>query len=1035
MYIELKTSSAFSFLEGASLPEEIAREAARLEYPAIALLDRDGLYGAPRFYKACLKAGVRPLVGARISLKEGVELSLLVEDQKGYQNLCQLLTQMKLNTTKGCGKINLDTLESYSTKGLVCLTSNLQGPLSTKISRDGFRKSSRILDRLKMIFGPKSVFVEIQRHFLREQERLNQILVDLSDRNNVPLLASNGVLYAHQKRRPLQDILTCIRHKKTLRKAGRLLSINSERYLKPPAEMECLFSDFKVALRNSFLLSKRLNFTMKNLGYRFPSFPPPAGETMNSYLRKLTRQGARERYHPYHQLARRQIEKELLLVEKLDLAGYFLIVWDLVQFCKTQGILVQGRGSAANSSICYSLGITAVDPIGMDLLFERFLSEERKEWPDIDIDLPSGERREKVIQYIYKRYGKLHAAMTATVITYRSRNAARDIGKVLGFIPEDIDRLSKNLTRWEDPVKILDTYYLQKSRLDTCHHEIRIFIKLWRQIQNLPRHLGQHSGGMVIARNPLNSIVPLENSSMPGRRIIQWDKEDCADLGIIKIDLLGLGMMSVLQDAIQLVRQHSGKKVDLSSLPEDDPKSYELLQNAETIGLFQVESRAQMMILPRLKPCCFYDLVIQLSIIRPGPIVGQMVHPYLKRRAGLEPITYPHPSLKPILKRTLGIPIFQEQILKIAMKVAGFSGGTAEELRRALNFKRSTQRIEEIKVKLRQGMKKNGIVGEKAETIINYIASFSLYGFPESHSASFALITYASAYLKSHFPAAFYASLLNNQPMGFYHPATLVKDAQHRGLRVRPIDVSFSNWRCTIEADGSLRLGFLYAQGLHKKTGLRIIKKRQETPFQNLEDFVKKCQLGKSDLVTLSEIGAFNCFNMKRREALWQIEKLSRPTGPLFRSISFMPEDSYPLDDMDAFERLQADYHGTHLTTGPHPLELIRKSISEKGAIPVTQLSSLENFQRVRVAGCIIARQRPSTAKGFVFLSLEDETGISNIVINPRVFKKNKDTLINHPFLLIEGILQKDNNIVSILADCFWVVKIEESNVFSHDFH
>ena len=1034
MYIELKTSSAFSFLEGASLPEELAREAARLEYPALALLDRDGVSGAPRFYKACREAGVRPLVGARISLKGGGELPLLVKKRKGYQNLCQLITRMKLRAPKGKGAVDLDEIELYS-KGLVCLTGNVEGPIARTIRTNGLQKASRMLDRLKGIFGRQGVFVEIQRHFLRDQERLNQILISLSERHGLDLLASNGVLYANQQRRSLQDVLTCIRHKTTLREAGRVLAVNSERYLKTSAEMQSLFSDLQPALQNSFLLSQQLHFTLENLGYQFPLFPLPPGETMDSYLRKLTHQGARGRYRPYHQRARRQIEKELALIEKLDLAGYFLIVWDLVQFCRKQGILVQGRGSAANSAVCYSLEITAVDPVGMDLLFERFLSEERGEWPDIDIDLPSGDRREQVIQYVYERYGQLGAAMTANVITYRARSAAREVGKSFGFSPEVIHRLSKLLTSWGPHPEEIDTDHFRKSGLDPSHHRTRLFLELWRQIQDLPRHLGQHSGGMVIARGRLDSVVPLENASMAGRRVIQWDKEDCADLGIIKVDLLGLGMMSALQDAIHLIQKHSGEQVDLAHLPQDDPRVYELLQKADTVGLFQVESRAQMATLPRLKPVCFYDLVVEIAIIRPGSIVGQMVHPYLRRRAGLEPVTYPHPSLKPILKRTLGVPIFQEQLLKIAMTVAGFSGGEAEELRRALGFKRAEQRMEKIEAKLRRGMERNGIHGETAATIIRYISSFALYGFPESHSASFALLAYASAYMKVYFPAAFYTSLLNNQPMGFYRPATLVKDAQHRGQQIKSIDVTKSDWLCRIELEGSVKLGLLYVQGFREKAGRRIVEQHQRQSFRDLDDFVKRCRLQKPELVTLAEIGALNCFGMKRRKALWQVAEASRRSGPLLDSIPSVSDSEYPLPDMNALERLQADYQGTKLTTGPHPMALIREFVARKGAVSASRLASVKNGQRVRVAGGIIVRQRPLTARGFLFLSLEDETGITNIVVKPPVFKKNRITLVSHPFLLIEGIVQNSDNVISVLANRFWPLEISETKLPSHDFH
>ena len=661
--------------------------------------------------------------------------------------------------------------------------------------------------------------------------------------------------------------------------------------------MSQLFADLPEALIHTVELSERLDFTLKDLGYRFPEYPVPAGENMMSYLRRLTGEGARQRYRPYQERARRQIERELDLIEKLNLAGYFLIVWDIIRFCREQDILVQGRGSAANSAVCYSLGITAVDPVEMDLLFERFLSEERGEWPDIDLDLPSGDRRERVIQYVYQRYGKgwarRGAAMTANVITYRGRSAAREVGKVLGFPTEILDRLSQLLNTWgvADAQEVLSRQLKEGvpgTGFDPSTPRAQQLFQLWIQIQNLPRHLGQHSGGMVIAQGQLDSVVPLENAAMAGRVVVQWDKEDCADLGIIKVDLLGLGMMSALQDSLQMIRQ-SGTSLDLSRLPADDPQVYAMLQKADTVGLFQVESRAQMATLPRLKPKRFYDLVVEVAIIRPGPIVGQMVHPYLKRKAGLEPVIYPHPSLEPILKRTLGVPLFQEQLLRIAMVAAGFSGGEAEELRRALGFKRSQARMRKIEVKLRQGMEQKGIIGEAAETIIRSITSFALYGFPESHAASFALLAYASAYLKVHFPAPFYASLLNNQPMGFYHPSTLVKDAQHRGQRMKPIDVLRSDWRCTIEGNASspnasVRLGLMYVAGLREEAGKAIERERRQKPFESIDGLQRRAGLRKPEMSTLAEIGALNCFGMRRREALWQIEEACRPSDLSSRS-------------------------------------------------------------------------------------------------------------------------------------------------------
>ena len=696
---------------------------------------------------------------------------------------------------------------------------------------------------------------------------------------------------------------------------------------------------------------------------------------------------------------------------------------------------MQGRGSAANSAVCYSLGITAVDPVGMDLLFERFLSEERGEWPDIDLDLPSGARRERVLQYVYERYGEQGAAMTANVITYRAKSAIREVGKALEFPPKTLDRLSHLMRAWrgEDLEKELPQRF-KEAGLDLSHSRVQSLVRLWIQIQDLPRHLGQHSGGMVIAQGHLDTIVPLENATMPGRRVIQWDKEDCADLGIIKVDLLGLGMMAALQDSLQLIRQ-SGEELDLAHLPADDPQVYSMLQKADTIGVFQVESRAQMVTLPRLKPRCFYDLVVEIAIIRPGPIVGQMVHPYIRRRTGQEPVTYPHPSLKPILERTLGIPLFQEQLLRIAMVAAGFTGGEAEELRRAMGFKRSNTRMKKIELKLYQGLQRNGITGEAAETIIRHISSFALYGFPESHSASFSLLPYASAYIKCHYPAAFYTALLHNQPMGFYHPATLIKDAQRHNQRIKPIDVVQSDWLCSLEEDGSIRLGLMYVAGLREEAGKTLEKERRKRLFSSIDDLRRRIGLRKTEMTTLAEIGALNGFGMKRRQALWQVEKACRPGGPLFARLDSSQEEAEsPLRDMNAQERLLADYAGTGVSIGPHPMALQRQKLTRMGVTRASQLPSLPDGKRVRVVGGVIARQRPPTARGFLFMSLEDETGISNIVVHPNMFEQNRLLLISEPFLWVEGILQNRNNVTSIRARKFQAVPGIDIDLWSRNF-
>src|SRR5271167_4852298 len=853
MYIELHTRSAFSFLEGASVPEELAEVCHSHQMPAMALLDRDGVYGAAHFHLAMQKLGLQAHIGAEITsllphlpLSDNVALpriSLLCASREGYRNLCRLITRTKLRAPKypavlprqakrevtdalllsSLAVAFTDDLAEFSS-GQICITGGDEGPLACALSHGGLHEARRTLEQLVSIYGQDNVYVELQRHYNRAQEFRNQAAIELARGMKLPLLATQGAQYAKPEERQILDVFTCIRHHRHLDNAGRLLSRNNEHYIKSPQEMLRLFADLPEATANTLELSSRLGFTLNDLGYKFPAYPVSAGESMSSFLRERTFEGARERYqrpgqNELWQRARRQIEREMTLIERLELEGYFLIVWDIVRYCREQGILVQGRGSAANSAVCYSLGITAVDPVGMDLLFERFLSEERGEWPDIDLDLPSGEQRERAIQYVYERYGKLGAAMTANVITYRGRSAAREVGKVLGFDPEMLDRLAKLVGSWEyrDPDETLERQF-RDGGFDLTHPRLRKFLELALAVQDLPRHLGQHSGGMVVCQGQLDSIVPLEPATMPGRVVVQWDKEDCADMGIIKVDLLGLGMMAVLEDSITLIRDQYKEALDLAQLPPDDPTVYDALQKADTVGMFQIESRAQMSCLPRLRPARFYDIVVQVAIIRPGPIVGQMVNPFLMRRQGKQEVVYPHPSLEPVLKRTLGVPLFQEQLLRMAMIAAGFTGGEAEELRRAFGFKRSEMRMRDIEVKLRAGMERNGISPEAQEQIIQSITSFALYGFPESHAASFALIAYASAYLKCHYLAAFTAALLNNQPMGFYHPSTIVKDAQRHGLKMLPMDVTRSDWKCTLEPSAlssqpSVRLGLKYARG------------------------------------------------------------------------------------------------------------------------------------------------------------------------------------------------------------------------------
>jgi error-prone DNA polymerase len=1065
MYTELHARSAFSFLEGASLPEELATVCAEHGMPAMALLDRDGVYGAPRFYLAAKKIPIRAHIGAEVTSTGGWRYPLLVASRQGYQNLCRLITKMKLRAPKGKGSISIPEV-AERTDGLICLTGGAEGPLAHALAQGGIENGITCVRQLCDLFGRKNVYMELQRHLCREEESRNQAAVGIARELGLPLLATNGVFHALPRRRETLDVFTCIRHHKTLANAGRLLALNSERHLKSPAKMKRLFSDLPEAIANTQELSSRLQFSLDDLGYKFPIYPVPNGESQIHFLRERSREGLISRYGPGNERARLQIERELTVIEKLDLAGYFLIVWDIVRFCQQQNILVQGRGSAANSAVCYALGITAVDPVGMDLLFERFLSEERGEWPDIDLDLPSGEQRERAIQYVYERYGKLGAAMTANVITYRGRSAAREIGKALSFDIETINRLTKLVGAWEyrDANDTL-AHQFRDAGFDLGHPQIRKFFDLCLEVQDLPRHLGQHSGGLVVCQGQLDSVVPLEPATMPGRVVVQWDKDDCAAMGIVKVDLLGLGMMAVLEDSLQIIKEQYAEKIDLGRLPANDRTVYKALQKADTVGMFQIESRAQMSCLPRLLPECFYDIVVQVAIIRPGPIVGQMVNPYLKRRQGREPVDYLHPSLEPVLARTLGVPLFQEQLLRMAMIAAGFTGGEAEELRRAFGFKRSEVRMKAVEQKLRIGMDRNGIKPEVQDKIVRSITSFALYGFPESHAASFALIAYASAYLKCHYLPAFTAAILNNQPMGFYQPITLLKDAQRHGLKVRPIDVTRSDWLCTLEKNGqefALRLGMRSVHGLRADIAHAIVNERARGPFLSIDDLkLRVPAIQKSELATLAKIGALNFIHapssFHRRDALWQVERVARPAGPLLETLEqgkeLATEHSQqrgalehennnapasvlsPLEIMTPEERLVADFNGTGMTVGRHPMGYHRQRLKRQGVRSASELHGLPNGIHVLISGAVIARQRPGTARGFVFLSLEDETGISNAIITPQIYEKYHLLIVHQPFLLIEGQLQNQENVISVKAEIVRPLSVTRAETTSHDFH
>jgi error-prone DNA polymerase len=1040
-YIELHACSAFSFLRGGSFPEQLAEVAAKLEMPAIALLDRNGVYGAQRFSVAAREHGVRPIIGAELSMEDGSILPVLVENRTGYKNLCELLTQAHLRSEKGKCAVRWDELPEF-VQGLVALFGSGSAgalPAVSRASRDtssafsggGAENRARFLID---IFRRENVFVELQRHFIRGEELVNRELIDLASAYRLPLVATNGVQYAKPYGREVLDVFTCIRKHTHLDAAGKLLTQNAERHLKSDHEMRAMFADLPEAIENTSRLAERLTFSLENIGYEFPEYPVPVGHSMDSFLRTIVWFGAQQRYAAISPKVKRQIEEELALISKLGFPGYFLIVWDIVNFCREHNIMVQGRGSAANSAVCYCLGITPVDPVENHLVFERFLNESRKGWPDIDLDLPSGDRREAVIQEVYRRYGKHGAAMTANVITYRGRSAAREIGKALNFSPSIIDRFSHLFASGDFPHTMELEAQIEAAGLPKHHPRMPAFIRLYHAIYGLPRHLGQHSGGMIICQNKLSSFVPLENASMPGRVVAQWDKDDCEDLGIVKVDLLGLGMMSVMQDAFELCRER-GRPLDLAHIPKNDEKTFDIMQHADTIGVFQIESRAQMATLPRMKPKCFYDVVIEVAIIRPGPIQGDMVHPYLARRAGKERVTYFDDRLKPVLERTLGVPLFQEQMLKIAMIMADFSGNEAEELRRALSFHRSEERMRKVSVKLRAAMERKGIAPDKIDKIIQSISSFALYGFPESHAISFAILAYGSAYLKVHRAPEFYASLINNQPMGFYTPATIVKDAQRHRLKIKPVCVSQSDWRCTVVDDNTFRLGLCVVNGLRQEHGEQIERERKHRRFESLDDFKRRVSLAKDELRALAELGALNCFAEHRRAAMWRVEETlhddllgsagaSPAVSRASRDTSFGrfgegAETSgrgarAPLAPMTLPERVKADYETMNLTTGPHPMKLLREKLPNIWrAIDLVQA---QHGSTIQIAGNVICRQRPGTAKGFVFISLEDETGVSNAIVDPDLFERVRLVITEEAFLLIEGQVQNSDGVVLIKA-------------------
>jgi error-prone DNA polymerase len=1041
-YAELDVTSNFSFLRGASHPDELVYTAAELGYRAIAITDRHTLAGAVRAYSAAKSCGMKLLIGSRIPLTDGPELLVWATDRASYGRLCRMLTLGKRRVEKGECRLSVNDFLEHS-EGLIAAACG-----------DSLNALYALRDALR-----ERLSLTLSRVYSGDDESYLRRMIELSRRTCIPLLATNAVHYHDPNRRQLQDVLTCVRHGCTIHDAGYKLFPNGERYLKSPEQMHRLFQDFPQAIRRGIEIAERCGFKLDELRYEYPDELVPDGQTPLEYLTNLTWTGAAERYPDgVPQKVRDAIQHELALIEKLKYEAYFLTVYDLVKFARSRSILCQGRGSAANSTVCYCIGVTSVDPVKIDLLFERFISAARNEPPDIDVDFEH-ERREEVIQYVYQKYGRDRAGMTATLITYRGRSAVRDVGKAMGLSLDMVDSLAKRLDWWHRGTLTADQ--LREAGVDARDPTVRRVVELTGELLGFPRHLGQHTGGMIMSRGPLCEMVPIENATMPDRTVVEWDKDDIEELGLLKVDVLALGMLTCISKAFRLLSPPQGdrkKRLELHTVPPEDPIVYDMICNADTIGVFQIESRAQMSMLPRLRPRKFYDLVIEVAIVRPGPIQGNMVHPYLRRRNGEEPVTYPSKELEGVLHKTLGVPLFQEQAMKVAMVAAGFSADEADQLRRAMAAWRKSGAIMRFRQKIIDGMLKNGYTQEFAEQTFQQIQGFGEYGFPESHSASFALLVYVSCWLKRYHPAVFCCAILNSQPMGFYAPAQLVRDAREHGVTVLPVDVNESGWDCTIEgAPGrrsaalrsepaswgvggpAVRLGFRQIKGFREEDAREIERTRERAGrFETIDRFHRLTRLSRKSIERLAEADSFGSLGVSRRESLWDVMELSDAPAPLFdQSTIGNPKSAICLPVMPLGQEVMTDYSTTRLSLKTHPLSLVRESLASQRIITTQEANSLPPGRWVKVAGLVLIRQRPGTASGIVFITLEDETGVVNLIVRPNIFERYRAAARHAALLQCDGYIERQGQVVHVMAKRLFDRSelIRGYEISSRDFH
>jgi error-prone DNA polymerase len=1016
-YAELQITTNFSFLRGASHPEEMALQAAAFGHVSVGIADRNSLAGVVRAHIAAKEAGIRLSVGARLDLVDGASLLAYPSDRVAYGRLARLITIGRRRAPKGeCAIHRSDVLEWG--EGIVFLA------VPPECGKESESFAGQLAE-LNAAF-PDHCYV-VANHLLRGDDtaRLAR-LAEMSKRTGLPLVAGNDVHMHTAARRPLADILACIREKCTLDTAGYRLAANAERRLKPPEEMALLFRDYPDAVARTVEIASRCGFSLDELRYEYPDEISPDGTPPQEALESLTWMGAKQRYPGgVPATVRKQLEHELKLIGELSYAPYFLTVHDAVRFARAQDILCQGRGSAANSAVCYCLGITAVDPSKVDLLFERFVSAERNEPPDIDVDFEH-DRREEVIQYIYGKYGRERAGMTATVIHYRTRRAVREVGKVLGLSEDTVAALASQT--WGRHGDGVTEERVTELGFDISDRRLRLTMMLAKELIGFPRHLSQHVGGFFITKGRLDEVVPVENAAMEDRTVIEWDKDDLDALGILKIDVLGLGMLSCIHRGFDLLRRHHGRNYDLATVPPEDKAVYDMLCRADSLGVFQVESRAQMAFLPRMKPRDFYDLVIEVAIVRPGPIQGDMVHPYLRRRNGEEKVTYPSEALRQVLEKTLGVPLFQEQAMKIAIVGAGFEPSEADRLRRAMATFRKTGTIHTFREKFIEGMAANGYERDFAERCFHQIEGFGEYGFPESHAASFALLVYVSAWLKCRYPAVFAAALLNSQPMGFYAPAQIVRDAREHGIEVRPVDVNYSDWDCTLEPGGApdgpgggfaLRLGFRQVKGVGEDDADWLVAARGNG-YRDPLSIWRRANVSAPALEKLAQADAFGSMNLSRREALWAVKPLRRTMSPLplfaaAGAAELGEEVDVPLPRMTAGEEVVEDYANLRLTLRAHPLRLLRHRLRE--ALPAGRLLETPDGKKIAVAGLVLVRQRPGTAKGVIFVTLEDETGVANIIVWPKVLERYRRVVLAARLMRVRGTLQREGIVTHLIAD------------------